>query len=210
MKHVLKHPWHIPEGGADQGTPRSPTHRHTAEAGGTHSTHPPSGPHPGPHPGAIPARAPAAPAPPPGPGRAAMDLAPDLARTAAAELGETPEHRDRCLVRVKEELLKAPEEARPARMDDAYILRFLRSRKFDVPKALRVLLYRAFYDRHHPHLVRDLRAEEFRDFYKQVRAWGGRSEGALTRVRPGLHPLRTGVSCRASCACCRVTTSRAA
>ncbi|XP_032817754.1 alpha-tocopherol transfer protein-like isoform X2 [Petromyzon marinus] len=64
-------------------------------------------------------------------------LSPELVERARVELGENPETRAQEVQKLREALARRPDI--PARTDDAFLLRFLRARKFDHEKTLKLI-----------------------------------------------------------------------
>jgi hypothetical protein len=58
-----------------------------------------------------------------------LDLPPDLAEIALRDLGETPEVRDTSLQQLRDKLSQLPAEQTPYRVDDEYLIAFLRGTK---------------------------------------------------------------------------------
>ncbi|XP_064597766.1 clavesin-2-like [Liolophura sinensis] len=65
-------------------------------------------------------------------------LSPELQKKAFTELHEVPEKRQSCIHAVREQIVTRP-DIKFLRTDDAFILRFLRARKFDTTDAFRLL-----------------------------------------------------------------------
>ena len=96
-----------------------------------------------------------------------MDAYPELKLAAAERLGETEEKVQETLLELRVLLGKLPQEEQPADMSDAYLLRFLRARKFRVEQACQVIKDAAAFEREHPQWFKDLTSgEQFRDLYK--------------------------------------------
>lgn len=57
-------------------------------------------------------------------------LPPDLAKAAEEKLGETPEKRAECLLELRNRLQTLPADQQPHRMDDEYLVAYLRGTKY--------------------------------------------------------------------------------
>lgn len=105
-------------------------------------------------------------APPPGfpappPPRYACTLTPELEAKAREELQEKPEWRLRDVQALRDMVLKERPNLR-TRLDDAFLLRFLRARKFDYDRALQLLLNYHASRRAWPEVFQDLRPSAVR------------------------------------------------
>ena len=90
---------------------------------------------------------------------------PDHLRTIAREeLGETPEVRRQSLEELKRRIAALPEVDRLSDVSDQNLIRFLRSRKYDIEKALQCTIELQKFNTTHAEWVENLRAEEFRVF----------------------------------------------
>lgn len=122
-----------------------------------------------------------------------LDHFPELKLAAAERLGETEEKVMSALLELRIALGKLPREDQPSSMDDAYLLRFLRARKFRVEEACQVIRNAAVFERDHPQWFSNVRGEEFRALYQrgfmrvlQRRDKGGRRVSLLLPTRmPG-------------------------
>lgn len=83
-------------------------------------------------------------------------LTPDLVAKAREELQEKPEWRLRDVQALRDMVLKDQPNLR-TRLDDAFLLRFLRARKFDYDRALQLLLNYHMSRRAWPEVFHDLR-----------------------------------------------------
>lgn len=68
-----------------------------------------------------------------------MELSEMVEKVARKELREDKFTRDQCLEQMRDWLIKN-EDVQDVRMDDAFLLRFLRAKKFSVPMAQQLLL----------------------------------------------------------------------
>ncbi|XP_015220212.1 alpha-tocopherol transfer protein-like isoform X2 [Lepisosteus oculatus] len=99
--------------------------------------------------------------PPPPPAAYRCTLTPELVAKAREELQEKPEWRLRDVQALRDMVLK--EQPRlSTRLDDAFLLRFLRARKFDYDRALQLLLNYHASRRLWPEVFRDLRPSAVR------------------------------------------------
>lgn len=91
----------------------------------------------------------------------------DLARVAEEQLGETPAVRAKALLELREKLqnLSDDDPKKPKRTDDAYLITFLRHAKFRVDRAFQKVTNMAAFLNKHADILKDIRAEEFRDMY---------------------------------------------
>ena len=96
-----------------------------------------------------------------------LDLPPELARIAEAELNETPEARIAAILELRKRLEQLPEDQRPARLDDDYLVAFLRCTKYRLDIAEKKLINLAKLTRQYPEYSSNLRAEEFEEMYGQ-------------------------------------------
>ncbi|XP_044742317.1 alpha-tocopherol transfer protein-like isoform X2 [Chrysoperla carnea] len=70
--------------------------------------------------------------------------------------GETPETRKQAIEEFRDYIFDQ-EQCNPHRTDDAFLLKFLRARKFNIPKAHRLLCRYYSFKENNPHLHRDIR-----------------------------------------------------
>ncbi len=96
-----------------------------------------------------------------------LDLPADLLKVAEEELGETAEVRAKCLKELREKLEAIPKEKQPHRMDDDYLIAYLRGTKFRVEMAEKKIKSMAEFMQTYPEWCKDLRAEEFTELYGQ-------------------------------------------
>lgn len=96
-----------------------------------------------------------------------LELPPDLAKVAEEELGETAEVREKCLKELREKVEAIPKEKQPYRMDDDYLLAYLRGTKFRVEVAEKKIKNMAEFMHSFPEWCKDLKAEEFSELYGQ-------------------------------------------
>ena len=88
-----------------------------------------------------------------------MELPPDLIDN---DLGETPDSREKALVELKEELKKCSiEELDGFDQSDVNLVRFLRGKKYNQAKTLKVIKNRVKFHKDHSDLVKDASVEEF-------------------------------------------------
>lgn len=92
-----------------------------------------------------------------------FSLSPDLAIVASAELNETPANRRQCLVEMKERLQEI--NCEDSLLDEEFLVRFLRCKKFDVARAISVFEgYHAF-RRDNPCIFTDLSPSNVRHIW---------------------------------------------
>lgn len=96
-----------------------------------------------------------------------LQLSPELAALAQEQLGETNEVRAAALVELRQKISELPNQSdRIEDVSDKNLIRFLRSRKFDVDRALKQTVeYRHFYAKYAEEL-KDMKKEEFLMFGK--------------------------------------------
>lgn len=98
-----------------------------------------------------------------------LDLPPDLAEVARRELNETPELRAESLQQLRQRLEQLPTEQRPHRLDDGFLVAFLRCTKYRVDVAEKKLVALAKMRKQYPEYCTNLRASEFKEMYDQAR-----------------------------------------
>ncbi|KAJ8322286.1 hypothetical protein KUTeg_000757 [Tegillarca granosa] len=86
-------------------------------------------------------------------------LSQELVRKANTELNEIPERREECIIAVREQIVTRP-DITFLRTDDAFILRFLRARKFDTFEAFKLLAQYFEYRQNNPNLFKKFQASE--------------------------------------------------
>ncbi|KAK3581632.1 hypothetical protein CHS0354_018810 [Potamilus streckersoni] len=86
-------------------------------------------------------------------------LSEELIKKACTELNEIPEERWRANMAVKEQMVTRP-DINFLRQDDAFILRFLRARKFDTSEAFKLYASYFMYRQNNPDLFKDFKASE--------------------------------------------------
>lgn len=94
-----------------------------------------------------------------------LEAWPELVEAAREKLGETLEVRTAALAELRCKLESLPEADRPYCTSDAYLLRFLRARKFRVQEALDVVKAAHKFERENPRWFSNLSGEEFRAVY---------------------------------------------
>lgn len=93
-----------------------------------------------------------------------VDLSPEFAEIARIRLGETLQVREAALLELREKICELPESDKIYDTTDLSLIRFLRSRKFDVEKALKQTInYRHYFEKNEKEL-KDLKTEEFLSF----------------------------------------------
>lgn len=98
-----------------------------------------------------------------------LDLPPDLAEVARRELNETPELRAESLQQLRQRLEQLPTEQQPHRLDDEFLVAFLRCTKYRVDVAEKKLVALAKMRKQYPEYCTNLRASEFKEMYDQAR-----------------------------------------
>jgi hypothetical protein len=98
-----------------------------------------------------------------------LDLPPDLAEVARRELNETPELRAESLQQLRQRLEQLPTEQQPHRLDDGFLVAFLRCTKYRVDVAEKKLVALAKMRKQYPEYCTNLRASEFKEMYDQAR-----------------------------------------
>lgn len=96
-----------------------------------------------------------------------LDNFPDLVEAAEKELGETPEKRDEAIKELRKRLLAHDEDERhdESVYTDAFLLRYLRARKFRIEMAMDVIIDLWDFQQKYPEYFKDLKGEEFREMY---------------------------------------------
>ena len=86
-----------------------------------------------------------------------VDLPPDLIEIAEVELGETPHVRSRSIVEFRLLLSELPDDQKPSleKCTDAYLLRFLRARKFRVQQAFEICINLYNFEKENPQYLRE-------------------------------------------------------
>ncbi|KAL1473447.1 hypothetical protein MTO96_038664, partial [Rhipicephalus appendiculatus] len=88
----------------------------------------------------------------------------ELQKVAAEELGEDARKRDLCLVKLRN--LLQGETSLHSRMDDEFLLRFLRTKKFKVEVAFRTIRNYYRHRRESPEIFQGLRPSKLRHVYQ--------------------------------------------
>jgi hypothetical protein len=96
-----------------------------------------------------------------------LELPPELSKIAETELNETLETRTTGILELRKRLEHLPEDLRPARLDDDYLVAFLRCTKYRLDIAEKKLVQLAKLRRQYPEYSSNLRAEEFKEMYGQ-------------------------------------------
>ena len=91
-------------------------------------------------------------------------LPPELVGIAAQELEETPATRRQCLTEIRKQLVQKHGEEHV--QDDAFLLRFLRCRRFDVPSAISVYEGYFAFKRDNAKILRDLCPDDARHIWE--------------------------------------------
>ncbi len=96
----------------------------------------------------------------------AFSLSPELAGIAAKELNENPASRRQCITEMRQELVQRSTNGESSGPTDEFLLRFLRCKKFDVPRALSV--YEGYHSlrRDNEKLFHDLMPENVRHIWE--------------------------------------------
>jgi hypothetical protein len=99
--------------------------------------------------------------------RMGIDLPPDLVERAQRELAETTEIAHASLADLRSQLQALPASEMPERLDDEYLIAFLRPQKFRVAEAkAKVIAYNA-YKRKYADALKDMQQSDF-DFQSRM------------------------------------------
>ena len=125
-----------------------------------------------------------------------IELSPELFEIAREKLGESLDIREATLVELRQKISELPEQDQIIDTSDLSLIRFLRSRKFIVEKALKQTIEYRHYFTKHENLLTDLKAEEFLSFREYFQVLEDKdSEGRLMLVlqpKKALKSLRDG------------------
>jgi hypothetical protein len=111
----------------------------------------------------------------------ALDLPPDLAKVAREQLNEDPATRHEVLAELRLRLEQLPEGQRPYRLDDAFLVAYLRGTKFRVELAAKKILALEAFRREHPEWVK------VRGLGRDELLWPGRA-GDRPQPKPSCGP----------------------